>query len=433
MMLNKNRITKNISISQAIELIQSNQRLFIHGAAATPTPLITELIRQSERLTNVEIVHMHTEGSATYGQPEYHRHFKVAQLFVGHNLRKFLDYEHVDYIPSFLSEMPEIFRQGLRPIDVALIQVSPPDELGFCSLGTSVDTTLAAVETAKIVIALQNPRMPFTFGDARISLANIDFLVEDNFPIHQVKSRDLDSTAELIGRNVAALVEDGATLQMGIGAIPDAVMRSLKGHKNLGIHTEMWSDGTLDLVLSGAVTNSQKKIFPGKLVSTFLMGTQKLYDFIHKNPEVLQLESSYVNNPMIIAQNQKVTAINSAVEVDLTGQVCADSIGSKVISGVGGQIDFISGANHSVGGKPIIALSSRTKNCQPRIVPMLHAGAGVVTTRAHVHYVVTEFGVAQLFGKTLNERALALIAIAHPDDRDHLARAWFEIKNCNRL
>ncbi len=426
-MLNKNRTTKNVSLQFAIEKIQSNQRLFIHGAAATPTPLIAELIRQSDRLLNVEIIHMHTEGPATYGQAEFHQHFKVAQLFVGHNLRKYLDYKFVDYIPSFLSEMPEIFRQGLRPIDIALIHISPPDEKGFCSLGTSVDTTVAAIETAKIVLAIQNPQMPYTFGDAQISISNIDYLVEDQFPIHQVQSREMDSTAELIGKNVAELVEDGATLQMGIGAIPDAVMRSLKGHKNLGIHTEMWSDGTLDLVFSGAVTNSQKRIFPGKLVSTFLMGTQRLYDFINKNPDVIQLESSYVNNPMIIAQNKKVTAINSAVEIDLTGQVCADSIGSKIISGVGGQIDFISGANHSERGKPIIAINSRTKNGQARIVPMLHAGAGVVTTRAHVHYVVTEYGTAQLFGKTLNERAYALMNIAHPDDRENLERSWFAI------
>jgi acyl-CoA hydrolase len=398
--------------------------VFIQGAAATPHQLIQGLVERADELEDVEIIHLHTEGDAPYARPEYARSFRLANLFVGPNLRGRQVSERIDYLPCFLSEIPNLFRSRRRPIDVALIHVSRPDAHGFCSLGTSVDVTLAAVESAAIVVAQINHRMPRVHGDGFVHISQFDRFIEIDEPLPSVAPSPSSPEERAIGKLVAGLIEDGSTLQAGIGAIPNAVLSELKGHRHLGVHTEMWTDGMLALLRSGAVDNSRKAVHPGKTVSGFLMGTQALYDFVHDNPSVIQLDIGYVNSPTTIARNPKVVAINSAVEVDLTGQVCADSIGSRIISGVGGQMDFIRGASLSTGGKPIIAMTSRTQRGVPRIVHTLQPGAGVVTTRAHVHYVVTEHGIADLYGKTLSERARELIRIAHPADREELGHRW---------
>lgn len=416
------------TLSQAIEAIQSGQRVFVHGGAATPHALLGELVRQADRLRDVELIHLHVEGAPEYAKPKYRGHFRVANLFVGASMRPHLDYDAVDYLPCFLSEIPMLFRSGRRPIDVALVHVSPPDAHGFCSLGVSVDVARAAVENAKIVIAQINPRMPRVHGDAFIPRSRIHFAVEVDEPLHEAKRPALSSIEKKIGENAASLIEDGSTLQMGIGSIPDAVLSALTDRRNLGIHTEMWSEGALNLIQAGVVDNSRKAVHPGKTVSAFILGTKRVYDFIHDNPSVVQFETDYVNMPNTIARNPKVVAINSAVEVDLTGQVCADSIGSRIISGVGGQMDFMRGAALSKGGKPVIALTSRSAKGHPRIVSQLRPGAGVVTTRAHLHYLVTEYGVADVFGLTLRERAKALIQIAHPGDRERLEREFWELR-----
>jgi 4-hydroxybutyrate CoA-transferase len=406
----------------ALGTVKSEQRVFVHGGAATPNVLLTELVAQRHRLRNVELVHLHTIGDATYARPEYAENFRVVNLFVGSNLRNRMGASNIDYLPCFLSEIPSLFRTGTMQLDVALIQVAPPDKHGHCSLGVSVDVALAAVQNAKLVIAQINPRMPRVHGEGFITTSRIDFAVEEESELPEEKPREQTPEEKKIGKLVASLVEDGSTLQVGIGAVPNAILSCLRDRKHLGIHTEMWSDSTLDLIEAGAVDNSKKAVIPGKTVSSFLIGSRRLYDFVDDNPSVVQLDTSFVNRPEIIASNPKVIAINSAIEIDLTGQVCADSIGSRVISGVGGQMDFIRGATQSLGGKAIMALTSRTARGVPRIVSMLRPGAGVVTTRAHVHYVVTEYGVADLWGKTLRKRAEALISIAHPDDRANLSR-----------
>ena len=412
-------VFKKNSAADAIDLVKAGARIFVHGGAATPNALLSELVRQASRLTDVTLIHLHTEGPAAYAGA-----FRVLNLFVGENLRHRLDYDRVDYLPCFLSEIPALFRTRQCPLDVALLHVSPPDRFGYCSLGVSVDVAKAAVESAAIVIAQVNARMPRVHGDGLLHVSVFDALVEVDEPLPESRqpAPSLEETA--IARSISALVEDGSTLQMGIGAIPNAVASQLAGHKNLGIHTEMWSDGALDLIEAGVVTNSNKKVHRGKSVSAFLYGSRRLYDFVNDNPSVIQLEIDYVNNPNTIARNPKVVAINSAVEVDLTGQVCADSVGHRIISGVGGQMDFMRGAALSEGGKPIIALGSLAKNGRSKIVSALQAGAGVVTTRAHVHYVVTEFGVAHLYGKTIGERARAMIAIASPAHRENLEREF---------
>ncbi|MCX7978387.1 MAG: hypothetical protein N2578_05230 [Bdellovibrionaceae bacterium] len=409
----------------ALTHIRSGDRLFVHGGAATPGVLLKALVERAHELNDVEILHLHTEGPAVYARPEFSGHFRVANFFVGANMRGLLDMERVDYLPCFLSEIPTLIRSGKRKINVALISVSPPDKHGYCSLGTSVDVARAAVETAELVIAQINPRMPRVHGDGIIhkSMIHYGVAVEEELP--EVKPRAQTEVEKAIGRNVAELIEDGSCLQMGIGAIPDAVLSALTNHKDLGIHTEMWSDGVLKLIESGVVNNKKKKVHRGKTVGSFVIGTRRLFDFMDDNAAVLLLESAYVNSPAVISRNPKVVAINSAVEIDLTGQVCADSIGHHVISGVGGQVDFIRGAALSEGGKPIIALPATTHQGISRIVPSLRAGAGVVTTRAHVHYVVTEYGIADLYGKTLSERAKSLIQIAHPDHREILEREWY--------
>lgn len=416
------------SLSDAISHVQSGQRVFIQGGVATPLALVDALVDQAERLRGVELIHLHVSGPARYADPEFAENFSVANLFVGGQMRSKLR-DGVDYLPCFLSEIPALFRSRRRPLDVALIHVSPPDSHGYCTLGTSVDVARAAVESASLVLAQVNPRMPRVHGDGFVHLNEIDYHVEIEAPLPEVPQRPLSEAEVQIGTHAAGIIEDGATLQMGIGAVPDAVLAALKGHRHLGIHTEMWSDGALDLIQSGAVDNSRKMVHAGKTVSGFLMGSQRLYDFVDDNPAVVQLDIGYVNNPAVIARNPKVTAINSAVEIDLTGQVCADSIGFRVISGVGGQMDFIRGASLSEGGKPIIALTSRTRRGAARIVPRLKKGAGVVTTRAHVHFVITEFGVADLYGRTLAERSEALIEIAHPEDREWLEKTYHYLRN----
>ncbi len=415
--------TRHAHPSEAVACIRSGQRVFVHGGVATPLRLLGALVEQADRLRDVELMHLHTEGPARYADPALSASFRVVSLFVGPNLRDRLDADRVDYLPCFLSEVPQLFRSGRRPIDVALVHVSPPDSHGYCTLGTSVDVAAAAVEVAKVVIAQVNPRMPRVHGDGLLHVSRIHHLVEVDEPLPEATPHALTDEARAIGRHVASLIEDGSTLQTGIGAVPEAVLAALGGHAHLGMHTEMWSDGALPLLRAGVIDNSRKAVHPGRTVSGFVSGTRALYDFIDDNPSALQLDIGYVNDARVIARNPKVVAINSAVEIDLTGQVCADSVGPRVISGVGGQMDFIRGASLSPGGKPIIAMTSRTAKGATRIVPTLRPGAGVVTTRAHVHFVVTEYGIADLYGKTLGERAKALIAIAHPEDRDGLTRA----------
>lgn len=343
-------------------------------------------------------------------------------LFVGANVRAGVDSDVGDYIPVFLSEIHWLFRRKIIPLDVAFIQVSPPDKHGYCSLGVSVDVTLPAIQMAKTVIALINPQVPRTHGDGIIHISHIDYAVPVDTPIHESPLGVPSKIEATIGKHVAGLVEDGATLQMGIGNIPNAVLNNLGDHKRLGIHTEMFSDGILPLIESGVITGEEKEVKTGKIVTCFATGTQKLYDFIDDNPLVHFKEAGYTNDTAVIRQNPKVTAINSAIEIDFTGQVCADSIGAYQYSGVGGQMDFIRGASLSHRGKPIIAMPSITAKGISKITPFLRLGASVTTTRAHVHYVVTEHGVVNLFGKSLKQRAKALISIAHPDHREHLLK-----------
>lgn len=409
---------------EALSLISSRQRVFVHGAAATPSILLRALAEEAFRLEDVELIHLHTEGPCPYVNPLFKKSFRVANLFVGANMREYLDGDRIDYLPCFLSEIPQLFRSRRRPLHVALLHLSPPDHHGYCTLGTSVDVARAALETADILIAQINRQMPRVHGDGFLHMSQLDAYIEVDEPLPEASRKPPSGLEQAIGRNVAGLIENGSCLQVGIGNIPDAVLLQLQGHKNLGVHSEMWSDGILSLIKKGIVNNSEKSVHPGKTVSAFVVGTRDVYDFINDNPSVIQLPSDYVNNPNVICRNKKVVAINSAVEVDLSGQVCADSIGGRIISGVGGQMDFMRGAALSHGGKPIIALPARTKGGQSRLVVSLKQGAGVVTTRAHVQYIVTEYGVADLYGKTLSERAKALIDIAHPDDREELTRQW---------
>jgi 4-hydroxybutyrate CoA-transferase len=407
--------------SQLMEVLQPGQSIFIHAAAATPHKLIELMMKEAPRLSEMEIMHLHTEGDAPYAS---HPSFRVSNLFVGKNIRPHMDYNRVDYIPCFLSEIGLLFRNNIKKVDVALIQVSTPDRHGHVSLGVSVDVAKAAVESAKYVIAQINPLMPRVHGDGFIHVSQIHAAIEWEQELYAPKPRVLSPTELMIGKNVAALIEDRATLQIGIGAVPDAVCANLHHHKDLGIHTEMWGHGAYELIKRGVVTNRYKKFHQGKTTSAFVIGNREIYEYINDNLSVLNLEAAYTNNPINILRNSRVTAINSATEIDLTGQVCADSIGHKIISGVGGQMDFMRAAALSEGGRPILALSSTTRNGESRIRATLKQGAGVVTTRSHVHYVVTEFGAVNLYGKSLGERAKLLIGIAHPDHQDNLARDW---------
>jgi len=407
---------------QAVKSVRSGDRVFVHGVAAAPHVLLDALVGRASELSDVEIVQLHTEGPAPYTDPAYEGIFRVNCLFVGANTRAAVQEGRADYTPVFLSDIPSLFWNDVLDINVALIHVSPPDAHGYCSLGVTVEAAHAALHSAEIVVAQVNPRMPRTHGDALIHASRIHYAVRVDVAIPECMPVPLTDVERAIGRNVAELVQDGATLQMGIGAIPDAVLHELGNHKRLGVHTEMFSDGLIPLVEAGVVTGEEKRVHPRKIVSSFVMGTKRVYDFIDDNPMVAMLDVGYVNKPSVIARNPKVTAINSAIEVDVTGQISADSIGVRPYSGVGGQIDFMVGASMSEGGRPIIALPSRTGKGISRIVHMLKPGAGVVTTRAHAYYVVTEYGVAQLHGRSIRQRAQDLIAIAHPDDREELSR-----------
>ncbi len=407
----------------AVKNIKSGDNVYIHSASAAPQILVKEMSDRAKELTDVSIYQIHTEGIAPYASLDNSNAFTVKALFVGPNVRNSIQNGKGSYIPIFLSEASRLFRRRVIDIDVALVTVSPPDKHGYCSLGTSVDISLAAVESAKLVIAQVNKHMPRSHGDGLIHKNQINLYVEKDERLPEIAIPILSPEQLAIGKNIAELIEDGSTLQMGIGAIPNAVLACLEGHKDLGIHSEMFSDGVLPLVEKGVITGKYKKSYPGMIVSAFVLGTQKLYDFIDDNPMVKMCDFEYVNKTSVIRKNPKVTAINSAIEIDLTGQICADSIGSKVYSGVGGQMDFIRGASLSEGGKPIIAITSVTGKGKSKIVPFLKQGAGVVTTRAHVHYVVTEYGVAYLHGKTIEERVQLLINIAHPAHREELKKA----------
>jgi acyl-CoA hydrolase len=414
---------KEMSVSEAIGLIGDRQRLFVQGSAATPQALLIEIVRQQDRFSQLEILCISILGDAARQMASFEDKFIFNAMFVSAPIRKTVNEGPSDYIPVFLSEIHRLFEPGLLPPDVAIIQVSPPDKHGFCSLGVSVDIARAAVRQAKIVIAQVNPRMPRTHGDGLLHVSEITAAVQVDEPLQQIEQGGGAGVSEQkIGAFIAGLIEDRSTLQTGIGSIPDAVLAALGSHKDLGIHTEMFSDGVIPLVEKGIINGKYKKKFRGRLSTAFVLGSRKLYDYVDDNPQCAFLEASYVNDTRTIRENPRVVAINSALEIDLTGQVCADSIGMIQYSGVGGQMDFIRGAALSDGGKPIIALTSVTGKGISKIVPFLKQGAGVVTTRAHVHYVVTEYGYVNLFGKNLRERAELLCGIAHPDHREMLDR-----------
>ena len=419
---------KFVSAQEAVKVVKSGDHIHLSSVASAPRILIDALCERGDRgeLKDVRIHHLHTEGAAPYSDPKYDGIFFHQAFFVGANVRKGVQAGYADYIPVFLSETQKLYRCGALPCDVAMIQVCPPDKHGYVSLGTSVDATLAAIECAKTVIAVVNPNVPRAWGQAMIPLDMIDIFVEGNEPLEPAHFSEPNEVEIAIGKHCAALIDDGACLQMGIGAIPNAVLAQLGNHKNLGVHTEMFADGVLELVEKGVINGSNKVTDRGKLVSTFLMGSQKVYDFIDDNPMVAMMDVGYTNNPFVIAKNPKVTAINSALQVDLTGQVCADSLGTKHYSGVGGQIDFIYGASMSEGGKAISAMPAVTNKGVSKIAPILTPGAGVVTTRQHIHWFVTEYGAVNLYGKSLQERAKLMISIAHPDAREELDKAAFE-------
>ena len=418
---------KFISAAEAVQSIKSGDRVFIHGSAATPVSLVRALQDRHNELNNVELVSITNIGELNFDKAEYKKAFFFNSLFVSANTRNVVNSVNGDYVPVFLSEIPLLFRKRILPLNVALVQVSPPDKHGFCSLGTSVDIAKAAVETAEFIIAQVNPKMPRTHGDGFISVHKIHSLVWEESDLPEVDySSKTNDTIKQIGKNIASIIDDGATLQLGIGSIPDQVMQNLLGHKNLGVHTEMMSDGVIPLIEKGIITNSKKKLNVGRTVTGFMAGTRRLYDFVNDNPEIRVMDIGYVNDTSVIRKNPKATAINSAIEIDLTGQVCADSIGTYQYSGIGGQMDFIRGASLSEEGKPIIALPSKTSKGLSRIVPFLKEGAGVVTTRGHVHWVITEFGIINLYGKSLKQRAKSLIEISHPDHREWLEKAYHE-------
>ncbi len=419
---------KFISADEAVKVVKSGDHIHLSSVASAPQILIQALCRRGDarEFTDVRIHHLHTEGPAPYADPKYEGIFFHQAFFVGSNVRKSVQAGYADYIPILLGETQKLYRAGYLPCNVAMIQVSPVDKNGYVSLGTSVDATLAAIECAEHVIAVVNKNVPRSWGDAIIPASMIDLFVEDNTPLEPAHFSEPNEIEKAIGTHCANLIEDGATLQMGIGAIPNAVLAQLGNHKNLGIHTEMFADGVLPLVEKGVINGADKAIDKGKLVATFLMGSQTCYDFIDDNPMVLMKDVAYTNDPFIIAQNPKVTAINSALQVDITGQVCADSLGTKFYSGVGGQMDFTYGASRSEGGKAIIAMPSATNKGISKIAPTLTLGAGVVTSRNHIHWLVTEYGAVNLYGKSLQERAKLIISIAHPDAREELDKAAFE-------
>ena len=416
-----------VSAEEAVKVVESGHRVFLHGSAATPVRLIDALLKRAGEISNVELVAISTYGKIDWKHSEVLSSFYLNSLFVSENIREWVNSRRGDYIPVFLSEIPQLFTKGYLPLDVAFVHVSPPDRHGYCSLGTSADIAISAVRVAKKVIAQVNPRMPRVLGEGMVHVSRFDATVWEDAELFEVNYADrADPIADKIGDQVASLIENGSTLQMGIGAIPNAILGKLHSHKELGIHTEMFSDGVIPLVEKGVVTNEHKRVGCGKIVTSFVLGTRKVYDFVDNNPYVNCMDVSYVNDVDVIRRNPKVVAINSAIEIDTTGQVCADSIGTYQYSGIGGQMDFMRGAALSDGGKPIIAIPSVTNKGISRIVPHLKEGAGVVTTRGHIHYVATEYGVVNLYGKNLDQRARLLTGIAHPSHREALEKAYHE-------
>lgn len=421
---------KYVSAAEAVKVIKSGDRVYVQAAAATPSILTKALVDRAPELKNVEVCHLHTEGEALYANPELAASFHVNSFFIGANVRHTIKAGNGSYTPVFLSELPNLFRKKVVLLDVVFIHVSPPDKHGYCSLGTSVEASIAAIENAKIVIAQVNPQMPRTFGDGILHESEIDYLVEVNERIFGHEVAPISEEEAKIGKFVASLIDDKSTLQMGIGSIPNAVLAQLTSHKDLGLHTEMFSDGVIDLIEKNVINCNYKGILQGRALATFLIGSQRLYDFVNDNPFIEMKESCFVNDTARIRKNPKMIAINSAIEVDVTGQVCADSIGMKMYSGVGGQMDFIRGASLSNGGKAIIALPSITKRGESRIVPFLKQGAGVVTTRSHVQYIITENGIADLYGKTLKQRVAEMVNIAHPMHQETIEKEYSECLKC---
>ncbi len=416
-----------VTAEEAVSLIRSGSRVFIHGSAATPLKLVNTLLKRAGELRDVELVAISTVGNLEWNVPAVRDSFRLNSLFVSANVREWVNTDSGDYVPVFLSEIPRLFDKKILPLDAAILHVSPPDKHGYCTLGTSIDAALSASRNAPCLIAHVNPRMPRTYGDTQIHYTRFAAMVWDEAELPEVDyNSKADEKSTAIGKQIAGLIEDGATLQLGIGAIPDAVLKYLGNHKGLGIHTEMFSDGVVPLVEKGVITNEHKKIRQGKIITTFVLGTRKLYDFVDDNTNVSFIDVAYVNDAAVIRQNPKVVAINSAIEIDLTGQVCADSMGAYQYSGIGGQMDFMRGASLSEGGKPIIALPSVTRKGISRIVPYLKQGGGVVTTRGHVHHVVTEHGEVNLYGKNLEQRARLLISIADPSQQEMLEKAYYE-------
>jgi 4-hydroxybutyrate CoA-transferase len=418
-----------VSAEEAVRLVTSGMRIFVHGAVATPTPLIEAMSARSD-LESVRLYHMHTSGPAPFAEPDKEGRFTSISLFTGAPLRKAIEEGRADFMPIFLSDIPGLFTEGLVPLDMAILQLSPPDRHGNCTLGTSVDTAKAAADSARIIIAEINEQMPRTHGNSVVPFNRVSAFIHTDRPLYENPPGEESAAEAHIGNLIAGLVEDGSTLQMGIGAIPDAALARLRHKHDLGIHTEMFSDRVVDLVESGAVTNRLKKIHPNRLVTSFIAGTKRLYDFVNDNPLVEFHPCDRTNDTAIIRKNDKVVAINSALQIDLTGQVCADSIGHRIYSGIGGQMDFMRGAALSKGGKPILALPSTAQGGKvSRIVRELIPGSGVVTTRGHVHWIVTEYGAVNLHGKTLRERGEALISISHPDFRAELLKDLANIRH----
>jgi acetyl-CoA hydrolase len=414
---------KSVSPDEAVCSIKSGDRVFLTGNCSVPQNVMAAFVPHARTLQNVEVVQVLTIGNADYVAPEMAGHLRVNTLFISDNVRQAVNEGRADFTPCFLSEIPLLFKNRHLPLDVALIHVSPPDEHGFCSFGVEVGVTKTAAQAARIVIAEVNPHMPRTLGDSFIHVSKITHIVPVDYPLPETPMGSVSELSQKIAHNIAGLIPDGATLQMGIGGIPDAVLYELANHKHLGIHTEMFSDGIIDLVERGVIDGEMKTLHPGKMVAGFMLGTKRLYDFVHDNPVVELHPTEYVNDPFIIAKNDRMVAINSAIEVDLTGQVCSDSIGPRLYSGVGGQVDFVYGASRSAGGVPIIALPSTAVvkgQTISKIVPQIRPGGGVVTTRNHVRFVVTEYGVAELYARTIRERAKALIAVAAPEFRNEL-------------
>jgi len=429
MQLYQSRVT---TAEKAVRAIQPGMRVFLTGNCSVPQRVMATLVEYAPAFDrSIEIVQVLTIGSADYVAPGMEKYIRVNTLFISADVRKAVNEGRADFTPIFLSEIPGLFRTGIVPLDVALIHVSPPDEHGFCSFGVEVGVTKTAAGAAKVVIAEVNEQMPRTLGDSFIHVSKLTHIVPVSYPLPQHSMGEVTEVEKKIGSCCASLIEDGSTMQMGIGGIPNAVLTFLETKKDLGVHTELFSDGVIDLVDRGIINNERKTLHPGKIVSGFILGTQRLYDFVHDNPIIELHPTEYVNDPFRIAQNERMVAINSAIEIDLTGQVCADSIGPRLYSGVGGQVDFIYGASRSKGGKPIIGMPSTAEiKGEPvsKIVPMLKRGAGVVTTRNHVRFVVTEYGIADLYGKTIRQRARAMIDVANPQFREGLEKAAYELK-----